>query len=71
MKDNVNQPSHYKQQGRETIESIEDFLGVEEFEGYLRGNIIKYLSRYRYKNGLEDLKKAEWYLKKLMEVFYE
>ena len=37
------------------------------FEYYLQGNIMKYLWRYRYKNGVEDLKKAEWYLKALIE----
>jgi len=38
------------------------------FESYLQGNIAKYLWRYKYKNGLEDLKKAQWYLNKLIEV---
>ena len=38
------------------------------FQFYLQGNIMKYLWRYRYKNGVEDLKKAEWYLKKLIEI---
>ena len=39
----------------------------EGYEHYLQGNIIKYLWRYRYKNGTEDLKKAQWYLNKLIE----
>ena len=38
------------------------------FEYYLQGNIMKYLWRYKYKNGSEDLKKAQWYLDKLIEV---
>ena len=38
------------------------------FEPYLQGNIAKYLWRYKYKNGLEDLKKAQWYLNKLIGV---
>jgi hypothetical protein len=38
----------------------------EGFEYYLQGNIIKYLWRYRYKNGIQDLKKAQWYLAKLI-----
>ena len=40
----------------------------EGFEYYLQGNIMKYLWRYRYKNGVEDLKKALWYLNKLIEI---
>ena len=39
------------------------------FDYYLQGNIVKYLWRYRYKNGVEDLKKAQWYLNKLIEVY--
>ena len=35
---------------------------------YLQGNILKYLWRYRYKNGIEDLKKADWYLQKLIST---
>jgi hypothetical protein len=66
--DKVNHPSHYGQGKIECIEYIEDFLTKEEFIGYLRGNIAKYLHRWRYKNGLEDLKKAQWYQDKLIEV---
>ena len=60
--DNVNSPSHYGQGNIEAIEYIKDFLTKEEFIGYLRGNIAKYLHRWRYKNGLEDLEKAQVYL---------
>ena len=66
--DNVNHPSHYGNGKIECIEYLEDFLNKDEFIGYLRGNIGKYMHRWRYKNGLEDLRKAEWYLKKLIEV---
>lgn len=66
--DRVNNPSHYGQGSIECIEYIEDFLTKEEFIGYLRGNIAKYLHRWRYKNGIEDLKKAQWYQNKLIEV---
>jgi len=58
--DNIN-PSHYKQGKIEVI----DFILDQELN-YLEGNIIKYVSRYKYKNGLEDLKKAQWYLNKVM-----
>ena len=43
-------------------------LTKEEFIGYLRGNSHKYRWRFTYKNGIEDLKKAEWYEKKLLKV---
>ena len=65
--DNVNHPNHYLQGGRETIETIKDVTN-EGFEGYLVGSIIKYISRYKYKNGIEDVKKSEWYVKKLIEL---
>lgn len=66
-KDNVNSPSHYGQGKIEAIEYISDFLTPEEYQGYLRGNIAKYLHRFPYKNGLEDLKKAQWYLERLIQ----
>lgn len=63
--DNVNHPSHYL--GKvEVIDYIEDKLTDEQFEGYLVGNVLKYISRYRKKNGIEDLKKCQWYLSKLI-----
>ena len=61
MSDNVNSPAHYREGTIECIDYIEDFLSREEYIGYLRGNIAKYLHRWRYKNGLEDLNKAQWY----------
>ncbi len=64
--DMVNNPSHYNQAGVEAIDAIRAATG-EGFEFYIQGNILKYLWRYRYKNGVEDLKKAEWYLKVLIE----
>jgi len=65
--DNVNHPQHYGTGSIECIDYIKDFLTLEEYQGYLRGNIAKYLHRWPYKNGVEDLKKAEWYLKRLIE----
>ena len=65
--DNVNKPPHYNQAGIECIDAIEAATG-EGFEYYLQGNILKYMWRYRYKNKTEDLKKAQWYLNKLIEV---
>ena len=64
--DMVNSPAHYGQGKIECIDYIEDFLSPDEYIGYLRGNIAKYNHRWRYKNGLEDLRKAEWYHKRLL-----
>ena len=59
-------PSHYKAGGMEVMDIMEDKLTVAALRGYLQGNILKYLFRYEYKAGLQDLKKAEWYLKRLI-----
>ena len=64
--DMVNHPPHYNKAGVECIDAIAAATG-EGFEYYLQGNIMKYLWRYRYKNGTEDLNKAKWYLEKLIE----
>lgn len=67
--DVVNKPLHYNTGGSiECIDYIEDFLSYEEYRGYLRGNIGKYLHRFTYKNGLEDLKKSQWYLNRLIQL---
>ena len=66
-KDMVNHPPHYNQKSVECIDAIESATD-NGFEYYLQGNIIKYLWRYRYKNGLQDLKKASWYLNRLIEI---
>jgi|TARA_R100001510_G_scaffold36122_1_gene32613 hypothetical protein len=65
-KDMVNSPPHYNKAGIECIEAISAATG-DGYEYYLQGNIMKYVWRYRYKNGTEDLKKAQWYLNKLVE----
>ena len=62
----VNHPGHYNQSGIETIEAIKSATGNAGFEGYCVGNIVKYVSRYKYKNGLEDLKKALWHIERLI-----
>jgi len=66
--DLVNNPSHYNKGGIECIDGIQAMLTDEEFIGYLRGNSLKYRWRFPYKNGIEDLKKADWYENKLLEV---
>ena len=65
---NVDHPSHYNHGGKETIEILNDFLTEEEFKGFLKGNVLKYMHRYSFKNGMEDLNKASWYLDKLKEI---
>ena len=70
-RDMVNNPMHYNAGNIECIDSIEAMLTKEEFIGYLRGNSHKYRWRFRYKNGIEDLKKAEWYENKLLKVLEE
>ena len=64
--DMVNHPPHYNKYGVECIDALRAATG-EGFEYYLQGNVMKYLWRYRYKNGIEDLKKANWYLELLIE----
>jgi hypothetical protein len=61
-------PDHYKN-SVETIDAIEASMTPEAFRGYLKGNVIKYVTRYEKKNGLEDLKKGDWYLSKLINTF--
>jgi hypothetical protein len=65
--DVVNSPPHYKTGGIEAIEGIEASMGPEAFAGYLKGNIMKYMWRYERKGKpIEDLKKARWYLDRLI-----
>ncbi len=66
--DQVNNPVHYNHSNIECIEAIEAMLTHEEFIGYLRGNSLKYRWRFRYKNGVQDLDKADWYENKLKEI---
>lgn len=68
MTSNVDHSNHYNQGGKETIEILKDFLTENEFKGFLKGNVLKYMHRYYFKNGLEDLSKAQWYLNKLRET---
>jgi len=63
--DVVNKPPHY--QGEvEAIDSIKAAMSYEGFKGYCQGNALKYIIRFDRKNGVEDLRKAEWYIKKLI-----
>lgn len=71
MLDEVNKPAHYNltENGVECIEAIKASMSALEYKGYLKGNTIKYLWRYRYKGKpQQDLEKAQWYLSKLRET---
>jgi hypothetical protein len=66
--DNINSPSHYTAGGIETIDFMKAKSTKEEFHGYLRLTVLKYLSRGPYKqDALEDYKKARWFLNRLIE----
>ena len=67
--DVVNHPPHYTDGGGiECIEAIESALTDEEYRGYLKGNIQKYVWREKHKGGTESLKKAQWYLDRLIQI---
>jgi hypothetical protein len=68
LSDAINSPGHYASGGIECIDAIRAQLTTEELRGYYRGNIVKYLWRYRVKNHLEDLMKAEVYLGWLIDL---
>lgn len=68
MQDAVNHPAHYNNGNIEAIEYIKDSLGDEGFTYYCEGNVKKYLHRWRWKGGLEDIKKAKQYLTWLEET---
>lgn len=65
--DNVNHPKHYLKGGLECIQVIKAQLTSQQYEGYLYGNVLKYMWRWPDKNGLEDLRKAAKYLEWLQE----
>lgn len=69
MKDNVNHPDHYKSSsGLEAIDVIEAFTSeLSGLEAVCTGNALKYILRWKKKNGVEDLKKARWYLNRLIK----
>lgn len=66
--DMVNHPPHYKQGGIECIDAIDAALtGVSGGQAYATGAAIKYLWRWQHKNGVEDLRKAAWYINRLID----
>ena len=68
-KDEVNHPEHYTHGGSvECIEAIESQLTPEEYRGYLKGCIAKYIWREKHKGGIQSLQKAQWYLTRLIAL---
>lgn len=65
--DTVQHPAHYNQSGIECIDAIAASMTPAEFQAYLKGNVQKYLWRYQHKNGVEDCRKAQWYLDRLVK----
>ena len=71
IKYNIDHPSHYNQGDIETIDSIKSVTG-DEYNGYLAGNVIKYMGRYKHKgNPIKDLQKALWHIEKLIKEIEE
>ena len=62
MESKIEHPLHYNCGKIECIDAIAALLSSEQLEGFVRGNVIKYIWRSPHKNNLEDLKKAKWYL---------
>ena len=65
----VNHPNHYQSEtGLEVIDIIEAFtFDLKGIEATDTGNVLKYMCRWKAKNGLQDLKKADWYLEHLIK----
>lgn len=66
--DYINQPAHYRAGKIECIDAIEAAVtGLEGVEAVYTAQVLKYIWRWKHKNGIEDLQKAEWYLKRLID----
>ena len=71
FEDDITRPAHYHKGGIDVISYLEQHFPQRKYtvaEGFFIGNIIKYVSRYKEKNGLDDLKKAEDYLLRLKDL---
>lgn len=66
--DVINHPSHYESGRFECIDVMEETQGTEAVKDFCLCNAFKYLYRHKNKNGLEDVKKANWYLNKYIEL---
>lgn len=67
--DPINHPKHYiSETGLETIDVIEAFtFDLQGIEAVCTGNVLKYICRWKHKNGVQDLEKAQWYLERLID----
>lgn len=61
-------PYYYHKGGMDVIGFMETKASKEEMRGFFRGNILKYVTRFHEKNGVDDLKKADYYLQRLIEL---
>lgn len=68
MSDNVNHPAHYRTGQFECIDIMQEVFGIEYVMDFCICNAFKYLYRVKRKNGVEDIKKAVWYLNKYLEL---
>jgi predicted transcriptional regulator len=68
IREKVNSPTQYTNGSIECIDAMKSMLSIEEYVGFLRGNVFKYQWRYKEKNGVEDLRKAQWYMNKLHKI---
>ena len=69
--DNVNHPAHYDTGKFESIDVMVETQGIDAVKNFCICNAFKYIYRHRHKNGLEDIKKAIWYLNKYVELSEE
>lgn len=70
--DKVNNPAHYNNGKVECIDAIESAtVNKRGIDAVCVANVIKYLWRYESKNGIEDVKKAQWYLNKLLDIMQQ
>ncbi len=67
MSDNIKSPVHYMSCSLECKDIIQVVLGVDGYIKFCKGNILKYLWRFKYKNGIEDLRKAKQYIEMARE----
>jgi len=71
MNDNVEHPSHYCKGKYESIEVMTEVFGTEAVKSFALLNAFKYIWRADKKNGIEDIRKAAWYLRKYLELTEE
>lgn len=70
MTDNVNHPEHYTQGGVECIDALAAAtINLQGLDAVCTANAIEYLWRWKGKNGVEDLKKARWYIDRLIKHY--